>query len=107
METFTSPLPCSPLVLEETRKSADSPQGTVSHRSIHTVVPPRPAWVEIDLNRLRCNFELIHRDKPADLRILSVVKDEGYGHGALAVARAALEAGASFLALSTVEEAIV
>lgn len=67
---------------------------------------PRPAWVEIDLRRLRRNFALINRDKPAGVQILSVVKDSAYGHGALAVAQAALDAGAGFLALSTVEEAI-
>jgi alanine racemase len=68
--------------------------------------PPRPAWVEIDLRQLRRNFELIHHDKPPGVQILSVVKDEGYGHGALAVAEAALGTGASFLALGTLEEAI-
>ncbi len=67
---------------------------------------PRPAWVEIDLKRLRRNFELINQHKPTGLKILSVVKDGGYGHGALPVARAALESGASVLALSTLEEAI-
>jgi alanine racemase len=69
-------------------------------------MPLRPAWVEIDLNKLRRNFELINQDKPAALQVLSVVKDDGYGHGALAVARIALEAGATFLALSTLEEAL-
>ncbi len=68
--------------------------------------PPRPAWVEIDLGRLRGNFQRINRDKPPGLKILSVVKDEAYGHGAPAVAEAALAAGATFLALSTVEEAV-
>jgi alanine racemase len=66
----------------------------------------RPAWIEIDLQRLRTNFQLINQDKQKDLRILSVVKDDGYGHGALAVARAALQSGANFLALSTLQEAI-
>jgi alanine racemase len=70
-----------------------------------TGLPLRPAWVEIDLKRLRRNFDLINQDKPADLQVLSVVKDDGYGHGALPVARTALESGASFLALSTLEEA--
>jgi alanine racemase len=70
------------------------------------VTPPRPAWVEIDLGRLKRNFELINRDKLAGLQILSVVKDEAYGHGALPVARTALAGGASFLALSTLEEAV-
>jgi alanine racemase len=68
--------------------------------------PTRPAWVEIDLKQLQRNFELINQDKPRDLQVLSVVKDDGYGHGSLAVARAALEHGAPFLALSTLEEAV-
>lgn len=69
-------------------------------------LPPRPAWVEIDLLKLKRNFELIIRDKPRDLQLLSVVKDEAYGHGALPVARIALSCGARFLALSTLEEAV-
>ena len=68
--------------------------------------PPRPAWVEIDLRQLRRNFELLNQDKPRGLKVLGVVKDDGYGHGALSVARAALDYGAAFLALSTLEEAI-
>jgi alanine racemase len=68
--------------------------------------PTRPAWVEIDLKQLRCNFELINQHKPCGLKVLGVVKDDGYGHGALPVARTALEQGAAFLALSTLEEAI-
>src|SRR5437764_3163098 len=68
-------------------------------------LPRRPAWVEIDLKQLQTNFALINQDKPAALQVVAVVKDDGYGHGALPVARAALEAGASFLALSTLEEA--
>src|SRR5215470_17492793 len=69
-------------------------------------LPTRPAWVEIDLGQLKRNFQLIRQDKPATLQILSVVKDEAYGHGALRVAQTALESGARFLALATLEEAI-
>ncbi len=69
-------------------------------------LPPRPAWVEIDLGRLRRNFQLIHRDKSPALRLLSVVKDEAYGHGALAVSKVALAEGAAFLGLGTLEEAV-
>jgi alanine racemase len=68
--------------------------------------PPRPAWVEINLSNLRRNFAVICNDKPRELQILSVVKDDGYGHGGLQVASAALSAGAVSLALSTVEEAV-
>ncbi len=68
---------------------------------------PRPAWIEIDLAQLRRNFQLITQDKPSDVQLLSVVKDSGYGHGAVEVGKAALAAGARFLALSTVEEAVL
>ena len=72
-----------------------------------TIFPLRPAWVEIDLARLRNNLRLIHRDLPKNVRLLAVVKDEAYGHGALDVARIALEEGAWGFGLSTLEEAMI
>jgi alanine racemase len=71
-----------------------------------TSFPLRPAWVEIDLARLRRNLQLIRRDLPRHVQLLAVVKDEGYGHGALDVARIALEEGAWGFGLSTLEEAV-
>ncbi len=68
--------------------------------------PQRPAWIEVDLARLRGNYAVINRDKPRHVEILSVVKDDGYGHGAAAVARTALNSGATFLALSSLGEAM-
>jgi alanine racemase len=71
-----------------------------------TNFPPRPAWTEIDMGRLRRNLQLIRRDLPAKVKMMAVVKDEAYGHGALDVARIALEEGATCLGLSTLEEAM-
>jgi len=71
-----------------------------------TNFPLRPAWTEIDLGRLRNNLRLIRRDLPKRVKLLAVVKDEAYGHGAFDVARIALEEGAWGLGLSTLEEAI-
>ena len=71
-----------------------------------TTFPLRPAWTEIDLGKLRRNLQLIRRDLPNAVRLLAVVKDEAYGHGALDVARIALEEGAWGLGLSTLEEAM-
>jgi alanine racemase len=68
--------------------------------------PPRPAWIEIDVARWRRNFRLINADKPPGLHVLSVVKDEAYGHSSLVAARVASEAGVKLLAVSTVEEAM-
>jgi alanine racemase len=71
------------------------------------LLPLRSAWVEINLAQLRRNFRLILADKPAALKLMSVVKDDGYGHGILQVAKMALEHGVSSVAVSTLHEAMI
>lgn len=74
--------------------------------------PHRPAWVEINLTQLRHNISCIRQDmtqnhdQRAPLRWCAVIKDNAYGHGAVAVAREGLLAGANYLAVATLEEAI-
>jgi alanine racemase len=68
--------------------------------------PLRPAWIEIDLGRLRKNLRLIRRELGNAVQLMAVVKDEAYGHGAFDVARVALEEGAWGCGLSTLEEAL-
>jgi len=68
--------------------------------------PMRPAWVEIDLSRLRENLRIIRADLPSRVRIMAVVKDDAYGHGAVEVARIAVEEGVWGFGLSTLEEAL-
>lgn len=68
--------------------------------------PQRPAWIEIDLGKLRRNLQLIRQDLPRGVKFLAVVKDEAYGHGALDIARIAIEEGAWGFGLSTLEEAM-
>lgn len=59
---------------------------------------------EIDLDALRNNVaEIARRAGSAD--VLAVVKADGYGHGMIPCARAALEGGASWLGVAFVEEA--
>lgn len=66
----------------------------------------RPAWAEVDLGALRHNVEVLRRIA-APAAVCAVVKADGYGHGAVAVARAAVEAGAGSLAVALVEEGVV
>jgi alanine racemase len=68
-----------------------------------TSPPYRPAWAEIDLHALRQNVRRV-RDHAGNVALCAVVKADGYGHGAVAVARAAIEAGAEQLAVALVEE---
>lgn len=66
--------------------------------------PAAPTWVEVDLEAIRNNVrELI---RIADRPLMAVVKANGYGHGAVAVARAALEAGASWLGVARSSEGV-
>ena len=67
--------------------------------------PTRPAWFEVDLERLSSNFRLIRKDASNDLIIGSVVKDNGYGHGSVEVANVALANGAQLLLVSNLDEA--
>ena len=65
----------------------------------------RPVWAEIDLDAVRANVRVL-REHCAPAQLLAVVKADGYGHGAVPVARAALEAGATALGVALVEEGI-
>lgn len=65
----------------------------------------RPAWAEIDVAAARDNAALLHR-MCAPARLCAVVKANGYGHGAVDIARAALEGGAEWLAVALVEEGV-
>ena len=63
----------------------------------------RPTVAEIDLDAIRSNVRLL---KPPDAELLAVVKADGYGHGAVDVAGAALDEGATALCVATVGEAL-
>ena len=63
----------------------------------------RPAWAEIDLAAIAHNVAAL-REHVAPARLGAVVKADGYGHGAVEVARAALAAGADGLGVALVEE---
>jgi alanine racemase len=63
----------------------------------------RPVWVEIDLDAVRVNMQAI-RAAAAPAAVMAVVKADGYGHGAVPIARAAVDAGAEWLGVALVEE---
>jgi len=66
----------------------------------------RPAWVEIDLGAVRSNVAAIVEHLTPGTRYLAVVKANAYGHGDVQVAKAALEAGAGWLGVILVDEAV-
>src|SRR5216110_2092972 len=60
--------------------------------------------IRVDLDAIRHNVTLLRAGTTAE--VMAVVKADGYGHGMVPVARAALDAGATWLGVCTLDEAL-
>ncbi|OWZ82814.1 alanine racemase [Natranaerobius trueperi] len=69
------------------------------------LIPIRPTFTEIDLDNLSHNFQQIKKLVQGK-KIMAVVKADGYGHGAVEVAKEVLNKGANYLGVAMLEEAI-
>ncbi|HIU64862.1 MAG TPA: alanine racemase [Candidatus Avacidaminococcus intestinavium] len=65
----------------------------------------RNAWAEIDLQAVKHNIEET-RKMLDGAKLCAVVKADAYGHGAVEVAKAAVDAGAEFLTVAIFSEAL-
>jgi alanine racemase len=63
------------------------------------------AQIVVDLAAIRHNVRLL-KELAAPAAMMTVVKADGYGHGLVPVSRAAREAGAEWLGVATIEEAL-
>ena len=63
-------------------------------------------WVEVDLGALKHNLAQVRSILPDGVRIMAVVKGNGFGHGYVEPSRAFVEAGADALAVTRIEEAL-
>ena len=61
-------------------------------------------WLEVDLGVIKRNLQAVKAITHAE--VMAVIKANGYGHGVSAVAEAVTEAGASWLGVARMEEAI-
>lgn len=61
-------------------------------------------WAEINLAAIKHNIREVRKMIGSDKEIMAVVKANGYGHGAVPVAKAALAAGATRLAVARLAE---
>ncbi|NXY98856.1 alanine racemase [Streptomyces sp. BR123] len=66
---------------------------------------PGRVYAEIDLDAVRANVRALRARAPR-AELMAVVKSDAYGHGAVPCARAALDAGATWLGTATPEEAL-
>ncbi|WP_019244126.1 alanine racemase [Bacillus massilioanorexius] len=67
----------------------------------------RDTWAEINLDYIYDNVSKMKSMLNEDVKLCAVVKANGYGHGDLEVAQTAIEAGADFLAVAFLDEAII
>lgn len=66
----------------------------------------RDTYVQVDLGRIAKNMTLIREMAGPDVAVMPVIKANGYGHGAVDIAPTLMEAGASYLAVATLTEAL-
>lgn len=66
----------------------------------------RDTWAEIDLDCIKENVRQMKSLLPKDVALMAVVKANGYGHGDVQIAKAAIEGGASYLAVAFLDEAL-
>jgi alanine racemase len=84
------------------------PASTIDDRLAKAGLPPLPrtAWLEIDLDALVSNVAILREAAGAGVPLRPVVKADAYGHGAIPVARALVEAGVDGLCVATFDEAL-
>ncbi|TMC37747.1 MAG: hypothetical protein E6J25_14135 [Chloroflexi bacterium] len=63
-------------------------------------------WADVDPLAITHNTKLVKQLVGETTAVMAVVKADGYGHGAVPSARAAIAGGATWLAVSSVTEGI-
>lgn len=66
----------------------------------------RPTWAEISLGAVWHNVREFRRVLPPNIKLMAVVKANAYGHGAVEVSREAMRAGAEWLGVAFMDEAL-
>ena len=64
------------------------------------------AWLEIDLDAIKFNIKNIRKHVGKEIKIMGIVKGNGYGHDAIEISNIILEQGVDQLAVARIEEAI-
>lgn len=66
----------------------------------------RPTWAEVSLGAIASNMQNTCRLLKPGTRLMAVVKANAYGHGMFEVARTAMQSGADYLGVASIDEAL-
>jgi alanine racemase len=78
----------------------------MSDRTMEPATQYRKTWAEINLDAIYSNVSSFRKALSLEKQIMAVVKANGYGHGAIPVAKEALAAGATWLGVAYLKEAL-
>lgn len=78
----------------------------VAWEQVRLVTPGRPTWVEVNLDAIAHNVRRVVEIVGPNVQVMAVLKADAYGHGALRVARTALNNGARMLGVACLGEAL-
>src|SRR4051812_4219464 len=78
----------------------------MARTSMSTRPDRRPTWAEIDLGAFSRNVDAIVRSLPDGSRLIAVLKADGYGHGAVELARRCSPDRVAMIAVALLEEAL-
>lgn len=73
--------------------------------SVRVAKPARPTWLDVDLDAIAHNVRAVKAIVGEGVGLMAVLKADGYGHGAVKVARTALNNGASWCGVASLNEA--
>lgn len=95
-----------PLLKNPDQDAMRLPRADTVWDQVRASQPARPTWLEIDVDAIAQNVRTIKDIIGPDVRVMAVLKADAYGHGAVKVARTALNNGASYCGVASVNEAI-
>lgn len=74
-------------------------------QNLTTLTKRLRTWAEVDLDRIEGNFDLLRRRLPENMKLLTVLKADAYGHGASVIA-SLLQKKADYFAVAFTDEAV-
>ncbi len=77
---------------------------TAGWRKVKLLRPGRPTWLEVDLEAIAHNVRRVVDMVGPEVTVLAVLKADGYGHGAIRSARTALNNGAGYIGVASINE---
>jgi len=92
------------LLADPARDADQLVRQTAGWRKVRMLRPGRPTWLEVDLEAVAHNVRRVVNMVGPDVSVLSVLKADGYGHGVVRVARTALNNGARYLGVASINE---